>query len=1318
MAKKEITTKKAVKNSSSSVKEKKEEKKLTSKSNSASKKANSTSKSAPKVEKKVEKKEAKKEVKKETKAEKKVVAKKETKAPTEKKVEKKAEKKVSISADEEVATWATVSAIAEHHEMMKQEFKPVDSRLPKAFHKYQELNWRIYLSNPKTYGNLPDLLSLQKKGYNDFLQYYLPTLFEEMNPIRDLGWNKLNITITDVQVSEPTVDIDTCKKKEQTYGWIITAKIKLSEKIVDEKTKKESEKVLFNKRANVGTLPLMTPTATYIVNGVERVVISQIVRSYWIFYSPKEVNRCSFKVIPENGPWLEVDVEKAGTIVGRINKSRKFPITALLRVFGYESDESIRELFKDCFDEEDINYIDLTLKKDKDTHDAVSAAEFIYNKLRPGEIIDAESALDYVKAQFMDPNRIKVWRIARRKINAKLWLKKPLGSDLANIFDDEDLVASVTYLLNLCNRKKWYYIDDSDHLSNKRVRTMGEVLYSHLQPVMRKFVKSVWWKLSVLNTENSLKITDLVNFKMIDNSIKSFFATSQLSQFLDQINPLSEIEHKRRITALGPGGLKRETAKFEVRDVHPSHYWRICPIETPEWQNIWLVTHQALYSRINEEWFLETPALKIFRQVSPRKSELVHRIAHRDICELDGKWNETKRIIVSEDSYIDEKQAETIEKFYGKLWNPIRVKPFFTDEIEYISPEMDEKTVIADATSPVDEWWNIKSNRVAARHFTEMATFHINEVTHMDVNLSQIFSPNVAVIPFVDHNDAVRASISTSQQRQAVPLLRNEAPLVGTGKEKAIMAMTNAVITAEEDGEVLYVDWKRVKVKYKSGTKEYELITFLKSNNKTAIVQCPCVHPGQKVKKWELLAEGPSAVNGEMSLWTNIRIAFMPWKWYNYEDAIVVSQRLVRNDTLTSMHIEEHEIEVAETKLGPEETTNDIPWVSLAKLSNLDDEWIIRIWSIVKGGDILIGKITPKSEWELTPEEKLIQAIFGDKSKNVKDTSLYLPSGSEGKVIDVVILDAKKWDNLMAGVKKKIKVYVAMTRKIEVWDKLAWRHGNKGIVSIVVPEEDMPYSADGQPIDIVLNSLWVISRMNLGQLFETQLGFIAKNLGIKFAVPTFGDFGIDEMLKLADEIWFKDKLETTLYDGQTWEPYEQKVTVWYMHIIKLVHMVEDKIHARSVGPYSLITQQPLGWKSRQWGQRFWEMEVRALEAYSAVYTLQEMLTVKSDDVIGRNKLYESIIKGQKPKIWWLPESFNLLTYLFRWIGQNIQPLTADEIERIQDERIEKIKSLGLSGLMSEMAIPEENGWEVDSQEEKEEIMDKVTEELEDFGQTE
>ena len=590
----------------------------------------------------------------------------------------------------------------------------------------------------------------------------------------------------------------------------------------------------------------------------------------------------------------------------------------------------------------------------------------------------------------------------------------------------------IKYLVNLSNSKKGYYIDDSDHLSNKRVRTTGEILFSHLQPIIRKFVKSVGGKLSVLNLENPIKITDLVNFKMLDNAIKSFFATSQLSQFLDQINPLSEIEQKRRITALGPGGLKRETAKFEVRDVHPSHYGRICPIETPEGQNIGLVVHQALYSKINTEGFLETPALKIFREVEPKKSQLLNRIADRDMFELDAKGNPTKKLIIAEDEYFDEKAATAIEKFYGKLKLPIRVKSFFTSEIEYISPEMDEKTVIADATSPIDEFNNIRAKRVAARHYTEMETFHINDVTHMDVNLSQIFSPNVSVIPFVDHNDAVRASIATSQQRQALPLLKNSSPLVGTGQEREIVRMTNAVVLADEDGEVVYVDGKRIKVKYKAGTKEYELTTFLKSNHKTAIVQLPRVQLGQKVKRGDLLAEGPSSVDGELSLGNSLRVAFMPWKGYNYEDAIVVSQRLVKDDELTSMHIEEHEIEVADTKLGPEETTNDIPGIALAKLNNLDDEGIIRIGSIVKGGDILIGKITPKSEGELTPEEKLIQAIFGDKSKNVKDTSLYLPSGSEGKVIDVVVLDAKKGDNLMAGVRKKIKVYVATTRKIEI----------------------------------------------------------------------------------------------------------------------------------------------------------------------------------------------------------------------------------------------------------------------------------------------
>lgn len=1186
--------------------------------------------------------------------------------------------------------------------------------LPAVFDKFYYKDGRYYLNKPKSLDEYPDLLDLQKKWYQDFINTYIHKLFEDINPIYDLAWDKMYVTITDVKISEPQNDIEECKKKELTYGWVISWKVKLVENTW-EGWKKASEKVLFQKRANIGTLPIMTPYASYIINWVERVIISQMIRSYWIFFNQKDFGY-GFKIIPERWPWIETKVEKSGVIVVRVNKSRKFPITTLLRVFGVETDESIRELFVDCLDEEDTDFIDITLKKDPTT-DALSAAEYIYNKLRPGELIDNYSALDYIKNQFLNFDRISIWRIARRKINAKLGLSKPLDAPESNLFDGDDLVASIKYLLNLSNHKKWYYIDDSDHLSNKRVRTMWEILYAHLWPVMRKFTKSVKWKLSVLNLENTPKITDIVNFKIIDNSIKSFFATSQLSQFLDQINPLSELEHKRRITALWPGWLKRETAKFEVRDVHPSHYGRICPIETPEWQNIWLVTYQSLYSHINEEWFLETPAFKVAKEVEAKKELLVNRVADRDIVELDAKWKETKKVIVKEDNLIDEKAAATIEKMYGKTKATVKVKPFVTTEVEYISPELDEKYFIADATVSVDEYGNITAKRVAARHFNEMITLHVKDITHVDVNPSQIFSPNTSLIPFLDHNDAVRASMGTNQHRQGLPLLQNDAPLVGTWLESMIKH-THATVLAEADGEVIYVDGKRIKVKYKSWIKEYELTVYKRSNAKSCIHQKARVSLWQKVSKWDVLAEWPCAENGELAMWKNLKVAFMPWKGYNYEDAIVLSQRLVKNDALTSIHIEEKEIEVSDTKLWPEETTNDIPWVSMSKLKNLDEDGIIRIWSIVKWWDILVWKITPKSEGELTPEEKLIQAIFGDKSKNVKDTSLYMPSGSEWKVVEVVVLDAKKWDNLMAWVRKKVKVYVATTRKIEVWDKLAGKHWNKGIVSIVVPEEDMPYSKEWDPIDVVLNPLWVISRMNLGQLFEVQMWYIAKKYGIKFWAGSFSGFGLDDFKKLVSELGIEDEIHVQLYDGQTWDPFESKATVWYMHLLKLVHMVEDKIHARSVWPYSLITQQPLGWKSRQWWQRFWEMEVWALEAYSAVYTLQEMLTVKSDDVIWRNKMYESIIKWQKPNIGWLPESFNLVTYLFKWLAQNVRPVSQEELDELAQNRIEKIKELWLQTMMKKSVVSDDELLDLEDEqmEEKEDIMDKVLEDMVDSGE--
>lgn len=1163
---------------------------------------------------------------------------------------------------------------------------------------------RIFLTQQKKYADFPDLLDLQKSWFDSFVNHYLQRLFSEINPIQDIAWEKMMITIEDIKVLEPTNDVDICKKKELTYWWIITGKIML----IDAAT----QKTMFSKRANIGILPIMTKSASYVINGVERVLISQIIRSYWIFYGKKDL-KYTFKLIPERGPWLEIFIEKSWNVVARINKSRKFVITSLLRVLWFETDESIRELFKWVFDEEDTNYLEYVLTKDNTT-DALSAAEYIYWKLRPGELVDPENALDYIKSQFLSPDRIHVWRIARRKINAKLWLDKPLDWDIANIFDVQDLVSSLIYLFNLANLKRKYYYDDSDHLANKRVRTMGEILHAHLGPVMRRFVKSVKGKLSVLNAENPIKLTDLVNFKMIDNSIKSFFATSQLSQFLDQINPLAEIEHKRRLTALGPGWLKRETAKFDVRDLHPSHYGRICPIETPEWQNIGLVLYQALYSRVNQEWFLETPALRIHREVSPKKSELVDRIANQDIFELAANWKATTKLIVADSEYITTEMADTIEKQYWKLWTMIKVKAFFTDEVDYISPEMDERFTIADVTTVIDKHNNLLNTRVPWRHFNQMDLYHQSDLTHIDVNPSQIFSANTALIPFVNHNDAVRAMMGTNQHRQWLPLLKNEAPFVWTGLEWDILNMTHSVILAEWEWEVIYVDWKRIKVKYKKlWTKEYAFEVFKKSNQKTLIHKVPRVSLGQKVQQGDLLAEWPCAQGWEMAVGKNIRVAYMSWEWYNFEDAIVISQRLVKDDELTSIHIESYQVEVSDTKLGPEETTNDIPWVSMNKLKSLDIDGIVRIWTTVTWWDILVGKITPKSEWELSPEEKLIQAIFWDKSKSLKDTSLYLPAWTWGKVIDVVILDSNKWDNLLAWVKKKIKVYIASTRKIEIWDKLSAKHANKWIISNVVAQEDMPFTEDGHPIDILLNPLGIVGRMNLWQLFETNLWLIAKTLWVRFAVPTFSKFSSTQIKALAVKCGLPEDLKLQLFDGRTWVAYPTPVTVWYLHMMKLNHMVEDKIHARSVWPYSLITQQPLWGKARDWWQRFWEMEVWALEAYSAVYTLQEMLTIKSDDVLWRNKTYESIIKGMKPKVLWLPESFNYLTFLLKWLCQDIVHLGKDEIDRIHKERLEKIMHLGLAGISwNEDWVNDKDGDSDSDTDWKQEMLDNIIEELE------
>jgi len=794
-----------------------------------------------------------------------------------------------------------------------------------SFPTYGEKNKRVFLASPKKYADFPDLLHTQKFWFNSFLEEYLLKLFNESTPVYDIAEEKLSLSITDIKVSDALDDVDLCKKKEMTYGGIISGKMKLYDQ--------ETKTTLFNKRINIGILPLMTKWWSYVINGVERVIISQIIRSYGIFFNfDAKTYTQWFKIIPEKGSWIQVFTEKSGRIVVRVNNSRKFLITPLLRVFGFETDESIKALFADELEEEDYDYIQTTLDKDT-VSTAEDAAVYIYNKMRPGEIIDADSAMDYIKSIFMAPERMYLGKVARRKINAKLWLEKDINEPLSHVFDVEDLISSLKYLICLANKKRRYYYDDIDHLANRRIRSMGETLYAHLSPVMRRFVKSIKGKLSVLNLEEPVKMTSLANFKMIDNSIQSFFATSQLSQFLDQVNPLAEIEHKRRITALGPGGLKRETATFEVRDVHQSHYGRICPIETPEGQNIGLVTYQALYSRINDYGFVETPAVKITNELPAKADVLVNRIADVDILDK-------KKVLVKDGDLITEKDAKAIEKAHAKTWTVIKVRPFMTGEIEYISPDYDERYTIADSAVPIDDHGNILQKRVPARHFMNMEIFHVNDITHMDVNPSQIFSANTCTIPFVDHDDAVRAAMGTNMQRQAVPLVHPEAPLVGTGLEWDVAEMTYALTMAEEDGEVLYVDGKRVKVKYKKiGTKEYELITFKRSNQKTVLHQWPKVSAWDKVKKGDVLIEGPSVVDGEISLGKNLRVAFMPREWYNYEDAVVVSQRLVKDNDLTSITINEYEIEVADTKLGPEETTNDIPGVALTKLRYLDESW-------------------------------------------------------------------------------------------------------------------------------------------------------------------------------------------------------------------------------------------------------------------------------------------------------------------------------------------------------------------------------------------
>ncbi|MDP2104021.1 MAG: DNA-directed RNA polymerase subunit beta, partial [Candidatus Gracilibacteria bacterium] len=803
--------------------------------------------------------------------------------------------------------------------------------------------------------------------------------------------------------------------------------------------------------------------------------------------------------------------------------------------------------------------------------------------------------------------------------------------DDGRFLSKEDLVAGIRYLLSLNEEIPGHSWDDIDHLENRRVRSVGELVYDKLRIGLARTEKIAKDRMTIVELADATPGT-FINSRPITAVMKEFFGTSQLSQFMDQSNPISELAHKRRITALGVGGLTRERASFEVRDVHPTQYGRICPIATPEGPNIGLVLHFSSYAKVDKHGFLTTPFRKIEHFVPNDGKSAINRITLSNIVDEKGK------VLVEEKKLITKAQAELLKE---KIKTPlIEVRGFLIADYEYFDAYSERQLVIAEANSEVDEFDNFRETRISARKNFEATTEYVREITHIDVSPKQIMSESTALIPFLEHDDATRAEMGTNMMRQAVPLVRAEAPVVGTGMERLIGEESGYVVKAREDGEVIGVDAKHISVLYKDGEKAlYELRTFERSNHDMILHQKSLVSSGQKITKGMILADGQSVDHGELAIGKNLTVAYMPWEGYNFEDAIIINSRVMENDYFTSVHINEYVLDVRETKLGPEQTTNDIPNVSTNKLKDLDEDGVVRIGAYVLSGDILVGKVTPKGEIELSPEERLLRAIFGDKSKDVKDSSLVMPSGSGGKVIGVHVLRREDGDNLPTGVFQQVKVYVAQTRKMEVGDKMAGRHGNKGIVSRIVPPEDMPFMADGTPVDIILNPLGVISRMNIGQILETHLGAAASKLGIRIATPILNGISVDTIGDIMEAAGIPRDGKVQLFDGKTGNPFKEKTMVGTKYMLKLHHLVEDKIHARSVGPYSMVTQQPLGGKAQNGGQRLGEMEVWALEGYGAANILQEMLTIKSDDINGRAQSYEAIVKGKRIKRPNIPESF-------------------------------------------------------------------------------
>ncbi|MDD2565778.1 MAG: DNA-directed RNA polymerase subunit beta [Candidatus Gracilibacteria bacterium] len=1123
-----------------------------------------------------------------------------------------------------------------------------------------EIKGRYYFTDDKSILEIPELIEVQLNSYKDFLDTRLNRIFDEVFPISDFSGEKIDIYYKSMNLEEPKYSVTDCKRKNLNYE----APLKIRLEMLNKETGEIKEQDVY-----MGGIPLMTEMGSFVINGIERVIVNQIIRSTGMFFSPDSKNPGSFamKVIPQKGSWFEVEVDKKGVINVKIDKKRKIPISTLLRAFGLETDADIIGAFKGNKDFV-AKYIGPTIDKDK-TKTRLDALHVIYKLLRPGDLGTDERVQDLFNTTFFDIKKFDLGEIARIKTNRKLGLDVEY-KDEGRFLQLNDLIQGFNYLLSLNEGKEGFSWDDIDHLENRRVRSVGELVYDKIKVGLARIEKIAKDRMTIVELEDATPGT-FINSRPLTAVMKEFFASSQLSQFMDQSNPVSELAHKRIITALGPGGLTRERASFEVRDVHPTQYGRICPIHTPEGPNIGLVLHLASYAKVDKFGFITTPFQKVSHSVLNDGVSSVNRITHDTILDSKGK------VIVEEKVLITEEIAKKLKESFDS--KEISVRGYPISEFEYFDAYQERVLTIAEANVELDEYGNFTETRLGARKNSEPVIAYEKEVTYKDISPKQIMSETTTLIPFLEHDDATRAEMGTNMMRQAVPLIRTESPIVGTGTERVIGEGSGYIVKADEDGEIIGVDAKHISVLYKSGNKKlYELRTFEKSNDDMHIHQKALVSTGDKIKAGDILADGQSIENGELAIGKNLLVAYMPWGGYNFEDAIILSSRVMENDLYTSVHISEYVLDVRETKLGPEQTTDDIPNVSTAKLSNLNEDGIIRIGSSVKGGDILVGKVTPKGEIELSPEERLLRAIFGDKSKDVKDSSLILPSGTGGKVIGIHILKRELGDNLPTGVFKQVKVFIAETRKIEVGDKMAGRHGNKGIVSRIVPEEDMPFMADGTHVDIILNPLGVISRMNIGQILETHLGYAAQKLGIKVATPILNGIEFDMIGDLMEKAGLPRDGKLQLFDGKTGEPFKEKTMVGVKYMLKLHHLVEDKIHARSVGPYSMVTQQPLGGKAQNGGQRFGEMEVWALEGYGAANILQEMITIKSDDITGRTQSYEAIVKQKRIKRPNMPESFNVLLRELQALNLSLELLDKDELdlqEELMYQRFQELEKL-------------------------------------------